>query len=523
MSRRVALLSRAAFAALAVLPGLVFFYAAVTQRASLSHGMFHDDAYYYFAIARNLAAGRGSTFNGIDRTNGYHPAWLALLTVLALVARGRDAFLVGVAVLEGVLWALAVRQIERIGTTLRRPIPALFAGAALVSVGAINLRLSFNGMESVIVVVILLAVARSWIVAPAEPRLTFGLLLALLALCRLDAVFVIGGLLALRLVSIRRLWRRLLLRELAPPAIAIIGYMAISEAYFGTPLPVSGQAKSLGAPFWNAAPIVAFLKAGATGHQPLWLGLVAAIMTLLALLATRRDQDLRVRWAPALRFIAGTWIGTAAWISYLTLFTPGTPPAWYLTALVILVPLPLAVLVDAVGATGDLITRALGFALATVGLFMVIGLFTGPLRNASIGDPFVETAPHNASVLRSILPGHHVLAMGDRAGALAYESGLPFVQLEGLVESEQFLGAMSNGTVKTFMASRHVDVYLRSGGASPAETTVDGQAAEQFREPFQGRGPRTTITVLIADRLARLDAGKGETLDVFRYRPELNP
>ena len=37
-----------------------------------------DDAYYYFGIARNVADGHGSTFDGINSTNGYHPLWLAL-------------------------------------------------------------------------------------------------------------------------------------------------------------------------------------------------------------------------------------------------------------------------------------------------------------------------------------------------------------------------------------------------------------------------------------------------------------
>ncbi len=43
-----------------------------------THG---DDAFYYFQIAKNLADGHFSTFDGgITRTNGYHPLWLLLLT-----------------------------------------------------------------------------------------------------------------------------------------------------------------------------------------------------------------------------------------------------------------------------------------------------------------------------------------------------------------------------------------------------------------------------------------------------------
>ena len=40
-----------------------------------------DDSFYYFQIARNLAEGQFSTFDGgITRTNGYHPIWLFLIT-----------------------------------------------------------------------------------------------------------------------------------------------------------------------------------------------------------------------------------------------------------------------------------------------------------------------------------------------------------------------------------------------------------------------------------------------------------
>ena len=41
----------------------------------------NDDSFYYFQIARNLAEGKFSTFDGgITRTNGYHPLWLFLIT-----------------------------------------------------------------------------------------------------------------------------------------------------------------------------------------------------------------------------------------------------------------------------------------------------------------------------------------------------------------------------------------------------------------------------------------------------------
>lgn len=39
-----------------------------------------DDAYYYFQIAKHMAAGHFSTFDGgITQTNGYHPLWMLML------------------------------------------------------------------------------------------------------------------------------------------------------------------------------------------------------------------------------------------------------------------------------------------------------------------------------------------------------------------------------------------------------------------------------------------------------------
>ncbi len=54
-------------------------------------GLFDDDAFYYFGVAHNIAAGHGSTFNGLDPTNGYHPLWLGLLVPVFALTGGRAA------------------------------------------------------------------------------------------------------------------------------------------------------------------------------------------------------------------------------------------------------------------------------------------------------------------------------------------------------------------------------------------------------------------------------------------------
>ena len=45
----------------------------------LLRNLLQDDSFYYFQIARNISQGLGSTFDGINMTNGYHPLWLLIL------------------------------------------------------------------------------------------------------------------------------------------------------------------------------------------------------------------------------------------------------------------------------------------------------------------------------------------------------------------------------------------------------------------------------------------------------------
>lgn len=46
-----------------------------------------DDAYYYFKVAQNISEGHGSTFDGINLTNGYHPLWMLLCIPIFALAR----------------------------------------------------------------------------------------------------------------------------------------------------------------------------------------------------------------------------------------------------------------------------------------------------------------------------------------------------------------------------------------------------------------------------------------------------
>src|SRR5512135_2294355 len=72
--------------------GIVFLsayvYAAFSDAYNLPSRWFtRDDAYYYFKVAQNISEGRGSTFDGINLSNGYHPLWMLVCIPIFSLAR----------------------------------------------------------------------------------------------------------------------------------------------------------------------------------------------------------------------------------------------------------------------------------------------------------------------------------------------------------------------------------------------------------------------------------------------------
>ena len=72
--------------------------------------LIYDDAYYYLGVAGHLAAGEGSTFDGLHPTNGYHPGWALLLVPVMAVAGSPGVALRLAAALWFVLAAAAPRR-----------------------------------------------------------------------------------------------------------------------------------------------------------------------------------------------------------------------------------------------------------------------------------------------------------------------------------------------------------------------------------------------------------------------------
>jgi hypothetical protein len=208
-----------------------------------------EDGFYYLKIAQNVAAGRGSTFDGLHATNGYQPLWLVCLVPIFWLGLSTEGVVAAAALAQAALLAGAAVLLFRVARANGLPPgPAALAGCVWV---ALIIRTGLSGVEfsltATLVAAVALQLSRNSGPAASSPRAcaVMGLLLGLAILSRLDT-----SLLAL-LVAIEWSARARgrpgdaarLAALAAPPLLVGAGYALVNAAVFGNPWPVSGAAK----------------------------------------------------------------------------------------------------------------------------------------------------------------------------------------------------------------------------------------------------------------------------------------
>jgi hypothetical protein len=528
-----------------------------------------DDAYYYFRIAQNIAAGDGSTWDGLHRTNGYHPLWLIALLPWFVVLRGRVAGMVVPKVLAGVLWIVdmvLVRQIARLVGAERTLWIGVLPSAAIA---AYALRSPpFNGVETPILLACLLLATRlllgTGLLSGDEPGGTSSMrqvwltggALALVVLSRLDAVSVaalFGVAVLVRMVQRRRRIGEIVrvgVALAAPTALALSAYMAVNQALFGSPIPVSGRAKTIPDPRGGWPEMRVYFREGLGLPDPFGPGLAATLIVALVFgslwLARPRDgtgDPARRRMTELGMILALAWAGGMLLVAYYDRTTSWKLLAWYYYAATFVLLLGPGVVIANVIAWWETRGHRLrildrlaastrpAVGIAAIGLVLVLAVGAGFAKRVEArGDEnfFVQSAAI-ARRLNHELPRDAVLGMGDRAGIFGYELDRPVVSIEGIVNNADYLHALEDGKVHRFLEGSSVDHYVRSiNTAEEASTTAERDQGGTWAppascgrraEPLYGTGPKTWFRVCADDVVFTTDPSATETLTVWRYPP----
>lgn len=203
----------------------------------------YDDAYYYFAIARNLISRGMLSADGITLTNGFHPLWLFVIApIYFFFAKNLWLSVHLVLTVCALLDTAAAFIVYKILGKLGKPKMGLWA-AGFYLVHPYVLQYSMSGLETALNSFLLAYLVYLSLSATCERLesgwLGFGIVCGLVLLARTDNLFAVGALLAYLFWRDRRLAP---VAKVAAVAAAVVApWLGYNLATFGTIVQTSGK------------------------------------------------------------------------------------------------------------------------------------------------------------------------------------------------------------------------------------------------------------------------------------------
>ncbi len=442
-----------------------------------------DDAFYYYEIASNLSEGEFSTFDGgITRTNGYHPIWMLLITPFYWVF-DKEAALFAIKAFEIMLVAGGVALVAVAARLAHLPWVLLFAALPMLY----RRPALFWGMEAAAALFMLGLLFLAGLLYARNPMRWKWLLAAVafaLPWVRLEYVAISFAVTAvLCLVEWSRHRRApgestvAAIRAATPspfctfvPFIAacagILTYFIYNGIVFGGVVPVSGATKQAWASAWweqeggysLARKFSNTLQHHAFGYDEFLA--MAAIVASLALVwwIARRSRD-RSDWL-ALAFllcVSGLAMGHLAKSAetvltvHLQMLMHGNSD-WYFVPAYLMMVLVLPVVCYAAIHLVRRFVEPKTAGVLSVGIVAVGAILLFPRTDFDGPFEFVDAYSDNNRLGRNIpsymgvrimdrlLPDDSVVGSWD-AGVIGYFSRFPVVNLDGLVNSYDYLHA----------------------------------------------------------------------------------
>jgi hypothetical protein len=448
-----------------------------------------DDSFYYLQVARHVARGLGSTFDGVEPTNGYHPLWMWLLIPVQAVTRGApEASLRAALLLSGLLGLSSLWMLYRI-LRARAGEWAAVTGLLLFAWPRI-FGLTTNLLESGITLLLFLSVA--WVLgrgstAPCMvdrggtvpwararvPVVLLGVLLGAVCLARLDMVFLPA---AFGLIGLHAAWgQRFPWDDEAAPvrsrsgvlaatagvlAVAgamVVPYLAWNLVRFGHLQPVSGFVKST---FPHPRPHLEYLGMYKEFSLLLGLGLVFLVASL------RRGASV------GLRILGLFGLAAALHMAWTVLFMGWGVDRWYFVLCVpagllgipwlveeAMARLSRAPALPEVGRPSSgarppsRAQRVARVTLVAGGIVAAVGV-QAVSYSARFGR-HLDATREVALWARDHLSADAVFGMSD-AGVFAFFSERVTVNLDGLINNYRYQEALRDGRFREYLASRRV-------------------------------------------------------------------
>ena len=477
-----------------------------------------DDSYYYLVVARNIAAGLGSTFDGTgELTNGYHPLWMGFLVPLHLVVHDPE---LGIRLTLALSGLLALAMLTLLMRTLNRTV-GRWAGLTTLIVFAWP---RFFGLTQNALETALLLFVYAWVFhvflqgrfTTTAGRVGLGLLLGFAMLARLDTVFLIFAVGIWSLLEWSRggsLWdafsepsRRMgPLGSSAPVAKSLGAHSGSALSRLLSHLPILIVAiPVLPYLFWNLSvfghlqPVSGAMKTTfpSVGFHPEPFRDFPEYAALLLVAFIAAFVGLRSRASRYARALAVFSIAALAHALYTVLFMIWAVDRWHFALLVFIALIALPGLGQWVL---ERFRRPISAAIVGLALAggVVVQYYSLSLRNGRYQADTYEVARW----AREHLPEDAVLSATD-SGVIAYFSGLSTVNLDGLINSFDYLEHLreGEGAVEEYMRAKGVGYILHQNSFGLPDVISGNYEGRILRIAYRPEG-RVSAEILVSPEL----------------------
>ncbi len=411
---------------------------------------FTDDFYYYIKIAENMALGEGSTFNGIVKTNGYHPLWLIILTIFAkLSIYFNIEILIVIKILISFIIISSFFIFYSYGNKyLTNTIWRIFFVILSYYWYA---RFAYIGMEITITIPLFLLCMLGYL-KNTNP-LYLGLLSSLTILSRLDVIVIFAVFFCIdifyRGIDIKRI-----MKLGVGVSLPILLYLVSNVYYFDLLAPISGMAKSVLSisTFHSATFIVLF---SFWIYKPIFL--VFYIFSIVSYTKLRNASiETRTFCLTAILSVPIYYLQTSLRSDW-----PIWPWYYYpllLSLLMLALPLNHIFCSTKFNISRNL-ERVFPISVLIVMIFVLFFSYIDVSKRQGLNADPLHLAGIEILKFEKDHPG--IYAMGDRAGVVGFLLDSPLIQLEGLVMDKNYLTMFEkSNSIEDVLNTYNVDYYV---------------------------------------------------------------
>jgi hypothetical protein len=440
---------------------LVITFAPISSLLNL----FHDDSFFYMVIARNHAAGFGYSFDGLNMTNGFHLLWLWILSFVGsfFVLTGDQGIRVVVALqtilsLGAALLYLRLLKIYKVPSAVQ--ILFFLAYVSLCTLADIGQESALYGFLVALIISVILSVRKDGAIQLSFLAIsTTAFLGILIALSRLDSVFLLGGI-ALALLLAQRKTQAFAL--ILGVVIGLVATASFNYVVFG-----------------HGYSISSWLKSGFDVSKALQLlipGLLVRVLLILTLLACALWQIKRARifsefqsnWA-CIPFVAiltlCTLLSYSAYFAVLFLEVSALGSWYFNQALGLSVFLyALTLSQSGPGSKSKMWFMPLILAFAIGGALFIAKFFWAHSSAATkeIGDWIYQNNLPNT-----------VIFQRDGAGAVSYFAQRHIINGDGLVNNMQYQVMLRSGKLCDYLKEQKVQYIVSNTFTNSANQVQD--------------------------------------------------